>query len=72
MEIWLFDRPKDRQREKIIPDVFVSGRFGGTSCAKNSRSSELLFRKLLDHLQQAFGKRYRKIDLCRLRQLQDS
>ena len=41
MENWLFNRPKDYQREKIFDDVFVNGCFGGTSCAKNFRSSEL-------------------------------
>jgi hypothetical protein len=41
MENWLFNRPKERQREKIVHDVFVSGCFGATSCAKNRDSSEL-------------------------------
>jgi hypothetical protein len=39
---WFFNRPNDRQREKIIHDVFVRGRFGGASCAKNFGSSELM------------------------------
>jgi hypothetical protein len=43
MENWLFNRPKERQREKIVHDVFVSGCFGATSCAKNRDSSELQF-----------------------------
>jgi len=42
MENWLFNRPKDHQREKIFHDVFVNGCFSGTSCAKNFRSSELI------------------------------
>jgi hypothetical protein len=41
MENWLFNRPKERQREKIVHDVFVSGCFSATSCAKNRDSSEL-------------------------------
>jgi hypothetical protein len=39
--ILVFDRPKNRQREKIFHEVLASGCFGNTSCAKNFDSSEL-------------------------------
>jgi len=41
MEISLFNRPKNRQREKIIRDVFANHCSCSTSCAKNFDSSSL-------------------------------
>jgi hypothetical protein len=38
---WLLNKPKNRQREERIHDVFVSGCYGRTSCAKNWDSSAL-------------------------------